>query len=199
MYNRFNLTLMVNHACNLRCTYCYTGEKVHRPMPEDVGERAIDRAVASLTPGGTLNLGFFGGEPMLEAHRARHFMEYARRRTAATGRRLTAGLTTNGTIVTPDAWSLMTSPDVNLAISHDGLPAVHDAHRRTLDGGETSDIVLATMSGLLDAGKDFTVVMTVRPDTVEFLVSGVCFLRKVGVRQVTPALDLWTAWTAGDR
>ena len=63
MYDGFGLVLMVTHACNLRCSYCYTGDKFNRKMPPLVGQRAISRALASTRAGGTLELGFFGGEP----------------------------------------------------------------------------------------------------------------------------------------
>ena len=67
MCDQFHLVLMVNHACNLRCTYCYTGTKFSRKMPEAVGRKCIDRALRSIRPGGVLELGFFGGEPLIEA------------------------------------------------------------------------------------------------------------------------------------
>jgi sulfatase maturation enzyme AslB (radical SAM superfamily) len=57
MYSRFGLVLMVTHACNLKCEYCYTGVKIHRVMGESVGRKAIDRAIASLEAGATLELG----------------------------------------------------------------------------------------------------------------------------------------------
>ena len=66
-YDRFHLVLMTTHACNLRCDYCYTGRKFRRAMPLEIGLAAIRRAARSLCPGGTLELGFFGGEPLLEA------------------------------------------------------------------------------------------------------------------------------------
>jgi sulfatase maturation enzyme AslB (radical SAM superfamily) len=61
-YQHFGLVLMVNHACNLRCDYCYTGAKFSRRMSRSIAEKAIDRALDSLETGGTLELGFFGGE-----------------------------------------------------------------------------------------------------------------------------------------
>ena len=57
MFPRFSLVLMVNHACNLRCTYCYTGAKFGRAMSRTVAMRAVDRAVHSIGSGGTLELG----------------------------------------------------------------------------------------------------------------------------------------------
>src|SRR4051812_20436640 len=108
MYQRFSLVLMVNHACNLRCTYCYTGAKVQRPMPEAVGTTAIDRALASLAPGGTLQLGFFGGEPLIEAPLVQRLIAHARRRGAAANCGVELSLTTNGTQASDEAWSVMT-------------------------------------------------------------------------------------------
>jgi sulfatase maturation enzyme AslB (radical SAM superfamily) len=70
-YDCFHLVLMVTHQCNLRCDYCYTGRKSARSMSRRVGRVAIDRANHSLAPGGTLELGFFGGEPLLEARSVR--------------------------------------------------------------------------------------------------------------------------------
>ena len=198
MYANFDLTLMVNHACNLRCDYCYTGKKIFRQMPEDIGKKCIDRAIASIKRGGRLELGFFGGEPMLEAKLAGQLMDYARLHCSLAGIRLSVGLTTNGTITSPAAWTVMTAPEVELAVSHDGLPEAHNAHRRSAKGEDTSEIVIATMRDLAEAGKDFSVVMVVRPDTVGSLPEGVRFLHQLGIRRTDPTLDLWVDWSPDD-
>ncbi|MFM9965712.1 MAG: radical SAM protein [Planctomycetaceae bacterium] len=83
MFPTFSLTLMVNHACNLRCTYCYTGAKFRRPMTTEIATAAIRRAVQSTAPGGQLELGFFGGEPLLEAASILEWVEQAREQCAA--------------------------------------------------------------------------------------------------------------------
>src|SRR4029077_12080407 len=117
MYKQFGLVLMVNHACNLRCTYCYTGAKFNRRMDYIVGAKAIDRAVASLEPGGVLELGFFGGEPLIEAGLIRDLIHHARSRTSERGMGLRLSVTTNGTHTSPDAWALFELPDLELAVS----------------------------------------------------------------------------------
>ncbi len=198
MYRRFGLVLMVNHACNLRCTYCYTGDKFNRAMPEAFGRKAIDRAIASQGSRGTLELGFFGGEPLLESGLICALLDYARDRTQVSGVPLSVGLTTNGTVTSEPAWALMSDPDDSLANSHDGLPEVHDRHRRYTDGRGSSSVVLGTISRLLDAGRDLSVVMVVRPDTVALLPEGLAFLQEVGVSHVQPALDLWAHWNEED-
>jgi uncharacterized protein len=198
VYSQFGLVLTVTHACNLRCDYCYACGGSPRVMPERVGRRAIQRAVASLALGGTLELGFFGGEPLLVPDLVGNLIEYTREQTAPAGMSLKLRLTTNGTVTDGRAWSVMLMPGLDLAISHDGLPAVHDRHRRFGTGHGTSEHVMLTIGRLIHAGRDFSVVMVVRPDTVESLAEGIEFLRAQGVRRIQPTLDLWAEWSEPD-
>jgi uncharacterized protein len=198
MHLRFGLTLMVNHACNLRCTYCYTGEKFRRAMSFETGRTAIDRALHSLQPRGTLELGFFGGEPLIEADLILKLIDHAQNAANRASVEITLSMTTNGTIESPAAWHVMTLPNLHLAISHDGLPKVHDRHRLSVEGHVTSDRVLGTIAKLIGAEKTFRVVMVVRPDTVDMLPQGLEFLYGHGVRQFDPSLDLWTTWNRED-
>lgn len=194
MYKHFELTLVVTHACNLRCDYCYTGRKIWRTMPLTVAARAIARATASIQRGGTLDAGFFGGEPLLETERIEQMVAMTHRHVAGTGINVRFSLTTNGTVTTPSAWSLMLRPEMALAVSCDGVPEVHDRHRRFPDHGGSAALVYATIRGLVAADKPFSVVMTVRPDTVGRFAEGARYLESAGVRRIEPVLDLWADW-----
>ena len=198
MHASFGLTLVVNHACNLRCSYCYTGEKIRRPMSSELARKSIDRAIHSICREGTLELGFFGGEPLIEAELVLDLVRYARTAAEDQGVRLSLSMTTNGTIESPAAWSVMTLPELELAISHDGLPGVHDAQRVTIDGLPSSLRVQNTMARLIDVGKEFRVVMVVRPGNVDSLPDGMEFLSTLGVRRFDPSLNLWTQWNQAD-
>lgn len=189
---------MVNHACNLRCGYCYTGEKLRRPMSNEIAVTAIERAVRSVAPAGRLELGFFGGEPLLEADSILDWVETARSACQRQGIDLLLHMTTNGTMVGRSAFRVMELPEMLLSVSHDGLPGIHDRHRRSMDGAGSSASVLQLIKRLTDDGRNFNVVMVVRPDTVTQLAAGIDFLRSRGVRQVTPSLDLWTDWSRDD-
>src|SRR5690348_14614470 len=195
---RFGLTLTVNHACNLRCTYCYTGAKFSSPMPREIAFVAIDRGFASLASGGHLDLSFFGGEPMLESILILDCMAYARERARFAGKIVRFNLTTNGTITSHEAWQVMMTDDLDLAVSFDGKPAVHDRHRRFAGGSGSSMSVEKTLRQLIDYGRKVRVNMVVRPDGLEALADGLVYLHGLGVRQVDVSLDLWTKWTAGD-
>ena len=128
-YDCFHLVLMVTHACNLRCDYCYMGRKSPRRCCPAIGRSAIARAVCSIRPSGVLELGFFGGEPLLEAELITGLLSHARHAAESAGVVLRPTLTTNGTIATAAAWDVMTDDGLDLCISHDGLPEVHDRHR----------------------------------------------------------------------
>src|ERR1051325_10076217 len=192
----FGLTLMVNHACNLRCHYCYTGAKFSSPMRREIGVAAIDRAFASLKPGGQLNVGFFGGEPLLEANQILDWMTYARDSARHHRHSVRFNVTTNGTLTDADAWTLMTSDDLDLAVSFDGDPETHDRHRVDARGHGSAAIIQATLQRLVAAHKAVHVNFVVRPDTLDRIGNGLVYLRQLGIRHVDLSLDLWTTWTA---
>jgi len=120
MYQRFGLTLVVTHDCNLACGYCYAGRKFNRKMADEIADAALRRAVASLNSGGTLELGFFGGEPLLEAALVERVLGLAEELAHRSGLDLSACLTTNGTVRDATAWRVMRHPRMNLALSFDG-------------------------------------------------------------------------------
>lgn len=198
MYPRYSLTLMLTHQCNLRCTYCYVGQKHDRTMPLDMARKAIDRAVASLQPAGVLELGFFGGEPLLLPEMIQALIDYAIAQTASINGTAQFSITTNGTQTSPAAWQIMTRRDVGLTISCDGLPAVHDQHRRHLDGSGSSAQVHDTIRRLLATGMDVRVNMVLGPHTMQHALAGAQLLRDMGVKHIEMALDLWSRWNEAD-
>jgi len=194
----FGLTLMVNHACNLRCSYCYTGAKFSSAMPTEIGIASIDRAFASLGHGAQLDLSFFGGEPLIESVRILDWMAYGRKQAQAGGKVVRFNLTTNGTVAHHEAWQVMMTDDLDLALSFDGTPEIHNRHRRDAQGRGSSAAVERTLRQLIESGRSVRVNMVVRPDTLDQLPDGLKHLQNLGVRHVDLSLDLWTMWTAGD-
>ncbi|MBN1808076.1 MAG: radical SAM protein [Planctomycetes bacterium] len=194
-YPVFGLVLMVTHACNMRCSYCYTGRKSDTVMSVETGIAAIDRALASILEGGTLELGFFGGEPLLEPALVSRLLEYARRKTREYSLGLSVSLTTNGTINEGKAWKLLTDPGITVSISCDGAACVHDAHRRYAGGAVTWNDVRDTIVRLAACGRPPEAAAVVRPDTVDKVVESLEALLSMGVTRIALSLDLWAEWT----
>ena len=158
------------------------------------------RALIRSQSPGTLELAFFGGEPLVEADLySRTRGVCAIRNVRAREAELALSMTTNGTLDSPAACSVMALPQMQLAISHDGLPSVHDQHRVTIDGQPSSRRVQETMNRLVNEGKEFRVVTVVRPDSVESLPAGMEFLYACGVRRFDPSRPLGNLDPSGRR
>lgn len=193
------LVLVLTHQCDLACTYCYAGPKDGRVMPLAIGRRAIDRALLAVPRGGTLRLGLFGGEPLL-AWRAtgRPLVAYAAEGAARRGVRIAPTVTTNGTRLDARTLDELRALEVEVAVSMDGLPEVHDAGRPGRAGRPSSGAALAAIDLLVGRGLPFRVVSVVRPESCDRVVEGTRFLADRGVRAVVHALDYGAPWAPAD-
>jgi len=186
----FRLALVLTHACDLACGYCSAGAKDGRRLDVALGRRAIARARRTVGPAGTLELAFFGGEPLLEWPLARRLLAFARE-----GGPVRPRLTTNGSRVDEALAAELVELEVEVALSIDGLPEVHDAERRTAGGQPTSRRALRALEALLGAGATPTVVSVVRPGNVARLAEGARFLADRGARRLEPSLDWRAEWS----
>lgn len=189
--------LVLTHACNLACTYCYTGEKKRVRMPVEVGMRAVELAIAAVAQAqGRLQLSFFGGEPLLEAELLVRLAEHARRQSHARVCPLALQVTTNGTLLTPALLEQFGVLGVHVALSIDGTRAQHEAARPLAGGGSSWD---ATRRGLdlLLARRErfpFDVITVVDPGTAHLLGDGVRELLDLGVDALTLNPNFGGAW-----
>ncbi|MGC4069401.1 MAG: radical SAM protein [Polyangiaceae bacterium] len=164
------LTLFVDHACNLRCSYCYTGSKTPRPMSMSTAERAIDFALAR-DPSG-LTLAFFGGEPTLHIEWLERVRAYATARLAEANPRATLilRLNTNATLVSDRVADFVRSSSVvDAFVSLDGPAAIHDRHRLNVQGHGSHASVLQGIERLAKAGARVVTLAVISPDTADAL------------------------------
>ncbi len=187
------LVLVVDHSCNLRCRYCYSGEKLRRPMTLDVGRRAIDLALESRP--GHLDLAFFGGEPLLQPSLLDALSRYALERAGATPVRIV--LNTNAVLV-DDAtirW-LQSLPAAAALVSLDGPRDVHDQCRLDAGGHGTYDRARAGIRRLIDVGLPLTKVAVINPETAERLGEVVRELLDLEGRRIVLAANHQARWSA---
>lgn len=117
------LILALTTRCNLRCAYCYHGEQVD---PTDMRPEIIDASFDLASAGSSqLHLQISGGEPTLvpelidqAVYRARHLR-----------RPCTIGIQTNGTALTGDLVRLFKKQHVQIGISLDDPPSIHQEVR----------------------------------------------------------------------
>ena len=69
-FTSLGATFHLTHDCNMRCTYCYTGEKFRKEMSYDTASKAVDYCLkeAASRKADLMEVVFFGGEPMIKYH-----------------------------------------------------------------------------------------------------------------------------------
>lgn len=187
-----NLTLSLNHLCNLRCTYCYGGEKSDRPMSLETAEKAF--AIAAKFPSHMMRVLFFGGEPLLDLERLDAIASMVEERTDELGRPLRFGLTTNGTLLTDRHLDLLERHKILLTVSLDGDQLAHDSARVKADGSGTWEIVMAGIRRAQERLPQVNTISVVHPDNVEHLPRSFDTVAGLGIRRMSFNLDWGAEW-----
>ena len=128
--------------CNMRCAYCYyLGKEAVLPkgpgrLPVDLLERYIEQRLEA-SAGPVVHFEWHGGEPTLLG--LDYFRSIVRMQRAhlPAGKKVSNGLQTNGTLL-DGAWAgFLAAEGFSVGLSLDGPADLHDAFRRTADGGPT--------------------------------------------------------------
>ena len=148
MHGLNKLTLQVTQRCNFRCTYCdftnYEGHRnrVHAPktMSWDVAKRAVDFFVSRIRDSQMVDIGFYGGEPLLEFDLIKQVISYLE--DEMEGKQYSLSLTTNGSLLSLNVAEYLYRKDVSVLLSLDGPSEIHNKNRVFPDGTGTYDIVM---------------------------------------------------------
>ncbi|MDD2443978.1 MAG: thioether cross-link-forming SCIFF peptide maturase [Desulfotomaculaceae bacterium] len=141
-----SLCLHLAHACNLRCRYCFAGQGnfggPEELMPADIGRRAIDLLIDRSGGRKRLEVDFFGGEPLLNFEVLKELVDYSRRRGGENGKEFSFTVTTNAVLLNEEIGEYLNKHGINVVLSLDGRPEVHDAMRPAPGGRGSYDSIL---------------------------------------------------------
>ncbi|MDP6116331.1 MAG: radical SAM protein [Planctomycetota bacterium] len=193
-----SVTFHLTHSCNLRCTYCYTGEKSGKGMTRETADRAVDFAIEEARAQGAqhLEVVFFGGEPLMRMELLCYIADETTRR--ASDLRVSFKLSTNGLLLTEDKIRELSARQIYISISIDGAPEVQDAQRPNLLGEGTSSKLSEVIERLLEWNPCTNVTCVVTPWSAGSLDESVMWLFEQGFAYVSPALDYSAPWTPAD-
>jgi uncharacterized protein len=189
------LTLFVDHQCNLRCSYCYTGKKFRRPMSREVMRRAVELALGRAGP--ELDIAFFGGEPLVRFGLLQETTEHVE---TLLGRlpppRPTVRwlLNTNATLVTDRVLDWMVPRKMSAAVSLDGTRDVHDACRVDARGRGSHERVLAGIRRLRERGVPLQLVAVVGTASAERVGQMLEELLPLGAYQIVFSINYRDDW-----
>lgn len=206
-----NLTLCLTHDCNLRCGYCYAGSKKPVSMRRETAFRAIEfgmeqarREGKALGKPPEMQIGFFGGEPLLEWDLLQMCREYAEKAAESAGVRLRWTLTTNMTLLTEGRAAWLMEKGFHLGLSLDGNAAMHGVWRKYPDGRSSHEECAAALQWFKGRENRVELICVVNPANVKHLEESVRWMGDVcgldimlnpdfGARWVPEALETLSA------
>ena len=168
------ITLQLTQDCNFRCKYCVYSENRNarqrrhseKRMDWETAKKALDFFWDHSVDTAEVNIGFYGGEPLLEFPLIKQVVEYSKRRFS--GKNLSFNITTNATLLTDEMIYYFRNHKVSVLISLDGPKEINDKNRVFSDGSGTFDAVLERISRIKEIAPEFadmvTINMTLDPE-----------------------------------
>jgi uncharacterized protein len=188
------LTLVLTHACNLGCPYCYMGEKFGRRMPREIGDKSLAWGFSQLHAGEEIQLGYFGGEPLMAFDLLQYFHGQAQKLAAEKSVKLVGAMTTNATLLTEERMQWMAANGVVVAVSLDGIKEAHDATRPFVGGKSSHDAVLKGLKIALKHAPLTEVICVIDPANVKHMFASTKFILEQGVRVLSLSMNYSAAW-----
>lgn len=193
------ITLQVTQNCNFRCKYCIYSEErnlrqrshSNKRMTWAVAKRAVDFLLMHSVDSKEVNVGFYGGEPLLEFPLIQRVIEYSRSRFH--GKKLTFSITTNGSLLTDEIIRYFHANDVSMMISLDGPKEINDRNRVFPDGRGTYDVVIERIARVKEIASEYAeklqISMVLDPANDFDCINSICLEADVfDKQQIMPSL-----------
>jgi len=142
-----------------------------------------------------IEIGFFGGEPLLEFDLVRKITDMIQTHKSFDPNRVAISVTSNGTIFSKKIVEFSIEKNVVLCISCDGPPEVHDMFRHFPDGSGSSAIVERNIRRALKFFPLTPVNAVYSPENLHFLPNVVDYLSSLGVRNIYLNPNICAQWT----
>jgi uncharacterized protein len=133
------ITLQITQQCNFRCQYCCYSDDYenrhhsNRKMSFETAKKGIDFLISHSGETTRIDIGFYGGEPLLEFDFIKQCIQYGK--AQAEGKKLSFSITTNGSLINEKTIDYLVQQEVSLTISLDGPREIHDKNRKFAGSG----------------------------------------------------------------
>lgn len=146
-YQSSDYQLIINPTmdCNLGCWYCYESHIKDSELSQETAERIIRHLHVryAQNPFKTLNVSFFGGEPLLKESIVCYLLQESKAFCDAHNIDMTVGFTTNCTVLSDSMLNVLKNYKVDFQITLDGDKTKHDTvrHYKNSDLGSYEKIM----------------------------------------------------------
>lgn len=159
-----HLVVMPTEACNFRCTYCYQTfprGKMKKEIREGLKKFIIQKA-GSLQ---TLNISWFGGEPLLALDVIEELSECILNTVQKHEITYSAEISTNGYLLTEQSFRTLLNCHVRrFMITLDGMAEVHDSRRFLASGEKTFATIIENLKTIKQIDEDYEINIRINFD-----------------------------------
>jgi uncharacterized protein len=167
-------------------------------MDSATAKMAVDHAFVNAAIGEKIDIGFFGGEPLLEFGLIKEITDIIQSHRSYDAERVTISITTNGTIYNQQIEEFIAEKGIVLCVSCDGPPSMQNKYRHFRDGSGTSAIVEKNLKQALRMFPMIPVNAVYSPDNVASLPEVVEYLTGIGVNNLYLNPNISAHWTKNE-
>ncbi|GAB4535664.1 MAG: hypothetical protein Fur0020_03150 [Thermodesulfovibrionia bacterium] len=163
-------------------------------MPIRVAEKVVDFVFKNTPPEEKIDIGFFGGEPLLEFGLIKEIVGMIEKHPSFNNEQVELTVVTNGTIFSDEIADFLKIHNIGFCVSCDGPPFVQDMFRCFPNGKGSSDIVENTIRQALEVFPSILVNAVYHPKTFRYLPQVIEYLSSLGIRQIYLNPDFSAPW-----
>jgi len=190
-------TLSITQKCNLDCAYCYI-KKHEAVMPIDIAEMIINEIFAHAPENEQIDIGFFGGEPLLHFPLIKQIVGMIECHPKFDQSRIDLDVVTNGTIFNDEIADYLTHHNITFCLSCDGPSKIQDMFRTYPSGAASSATVENTIIHALRMLPTVLVNAVYHPSTFESLPDVINYFSYLGLKQIYLSPDFSAQWPMKD-
>jgi uncharacterized protein len=182
------IVLQPTPYCNIRCTYCYLGNRDDRRLMSDAVIEAIrEKIFATLAPDAAPTVVWHAGEPTA-APISWYERAYERLRDV-TPAATSFAMQSNGIAIDENWIELFRRTNTSVSLSIDGPQRFHDMRRRTRNDRPTWHLAVGALQRLQKAGFEPNVICVLHPDGLTRADAYYEFCRDHSITQISFSID----------
>lgn len=184
--------LNLTNSCNMKCKYCFT-----HPSDDEITLSTAQAAVMWIKSNqghsSNTHINFFGGEPMLKYDEIiKPLIEWSEKMGID---KITYGMTTNGSLFTPEKIDWLADHHVSILLSIDGGPQTQNENRILKDGGDSFERVSGYLPYLLHRNPYLTFRSTLDPENVGEMYTNYLWAVSLGFASYYVMPNEFTDWS----
>ncbi len=185
-----SMCLIITRNCNFSCKYCFAKESNKTEyrnaiMSEEIAKEALSFLVNASKERKSLEIDFFGGEPLLGFETIKSTVEYSKVLKEKYSKKFLFSLTTNASLLNDEIIDYLNKENISLILSLDGDKKTNDEYRVKSSGMGTFNETFGNIKKVLSKRNEgYYVRGTYTSKTINF-PENVRFFYSSGVKKIS--------------